>query len=620
MSGVVQAAHRRFFGSAFIEALRRPPAGEATPPGDVIVIGESDEPAEPAGIFEHPDGTAGPPAEAAPDRGRRGSGGGGGRSRRRVVAGRVVTALAGLLVFAALIAPNVVSRLTVPGGYLRIPIEGLLAIGVLLVLPTRVRRPAVAVGGAVLGLLTIEKALDMGFYKVLARPFDPVLDWVLFDDAYSFLTESAGRAAAVGAVVAVVVAAVAVLVLMALAALRLSAAVLRHRSTAARGAGVLTVAWVACLLLGVQLVPRVPVAARSTVTYAYDRAYLVAAGLQDKRAFAAESAVDAFRDTPGDRLLTGLRGKDVLISFVESYGRSAVEDPGLAPQVDAVLDAGTRRLAAAGYASRSAFLTSPTAGGGSWLAHSTFLSGLWITNEQRYRTLTSSDRLTLTGAFKRADWRTVSVMPGATRAWPEGEFYGYDKVYDSRNLGYQGPQFSWAPMPDQYTLSAFERSERAVPDRGPLMAEMPLVSSHTPWAPIPRFVDWDEVGDGSVYDAIAADGKRPGAVWKNPDKVRTEYRRSIEYSLTSLISYVEEFGDDQLVLIVLGDHQPAPIVTGDGASRDVPITIIARDPAVLDRISGWGWQEGLNPGPRAPVWRMDAFRDRFLTAYGAGRS
>ena len=55
---------------------------------------------------------------------------------------------------------------------------------------------------------------------------------------------------------------------------------------------------------------------------------------------------------------------------------------------------------------------------------------------------------------------------------------------------------------------------------------------------------------------------------------------------------------------------------GDKAGRDVPIAIVAHDPAVLNRISGWGWQEGLKPGPKAPVWRMDTFRDRFLTAYG----
>jgi len=40
-------------------------------------------------------------------------------------------------------------------------------------------------------------------------------------------------------------------------------------------------------------------------------------------------------------------------------------------------------------------------------------------------------------------------------------------------------------------------------------------------------------------------------------------------------------------------------------------------PLGLDRIAGWGWQVGLAPRPDAPVWPMDAFRDRFLTAYAA---
>jgi len=41
------------------------------------------------------------------------------------------------------------------------------------------------------------------------------------------------------------------------------------------------------------------------------------------------------------------------------------------------------------------------------------------------------------------------------------------------------------------------------------------------------------------------------------------------------------------------------------------------DPAVLERIAGWGWEAGLRPSPQAPVWPMDSFRDRFLSAFGA---
>src|SRR5262245_21761528 len=81
---------------------------------------------------------------------------------RRVVAG-VLTALAGVLVFLALATPNNVSRLpegsSVPEAFVRIPIEALIGIAVLLVLPARVRRVAAIVGGALLGLLTMVKVI-----------------------------------------------------------------------------------------------------------------------------------------------------------------------------------------------------------------------------------------------------------------------------------------------------------------------------------------------------------------------------------------------------------------------------------------------------------------------------
>ena len=235
------------------------------------------------------------------------------------------------------------------------------------------------------------------------------------------------------------------------------------------------------------------------------------------------------------------------------------------------------------------------------------MSGLWINNQQRYRSLLASDRLTLTGAFQRgglADGRRhagASPEPGrraVLRLRPRLRLRATSATGARVQLGHDARPVH---------AVGFQRAERDGRTADPLMAEITLVSSHTPWAPIPQLIDWDDVGDGSVF----ADASRPGQpaddVWQDPARVRAEYRQSIEYSLNSLISYVEKYGDDNLVLVFLGDHQPAPVVTGESASRDVPITIVARDPAVLDRIAGWGWQDGLKPGPQAPVWRMDRF-------------
>ena len=544
-----------------------------------------------------------------------------GRARRRwrrILAG-LLTFVAGVLVFFTLSTPNNISRL--PAGsniieaLIRIPIEALLGIAILLALPARWRRIAAAAGGVLLGLLTLVKVIDMGFFAALARPFNPVLDWVLLDDGFNFLTDSVGRTGARLAVAGAALLVLLVPVIMGWAVVRMTRFAERHRSAASRTVLALSAVWIVCALLGTELVPGVLVSSDSGVALAGETVAKVPEGIRDKRQFAAEAAVDRFRDTPPDRLLSGLRGKDVVFTFVESYGRSAVEDPAYAPQIDALLKAGGARLRAAGFGSRSAWLTAPTSGGGSWLSHSTFQSGLWINNEQRYRTLVSGHRTTLTSAFDRSDWQTVAVEPGLTYAWPEGEFYGYDRIYGEHALGYHGPRFSWATMPDQFTLQQFEKLEHAKPNRAPLMAEITFVSSHTPWAPIPDLLPWDRIGDGSIYGPMIAGAPTPAQVWKNEDHVRAEYRRSIEYSLNSLISYVEKFGDDHLVLVFLGDHQPSPIITGTNASRDVPITIVAKDPSVLAKMAALGWQDGLKPGPLWPVSRMDAFRDQFLGAF-----
>lgn len=529
-----------------------------------------------------------------------------------VIIRRAITGTACVLVLLALTVPNRLDHLT-PTAFLRIPAEGIIAAGLLLLLPLKVGRVVAGLAGAVIGVLALLKIVDMGFFAVLARPFDPVLDWPLLGAAVGFLTEATGRATAIGAVVAAALLVAVAVTLTALSAVRLTRLAVRHRMTAAGVVAVLGVAWVTSAAVGVQIEPGVPVAAHQ-----YDRMLQVHASLQDRQEFAAEVAVDEFRHTSGEELLTALRGKDVIVAFVESYGRAAVADPELAPRVGEVLAAGQRRLDAAGFASRSAFLTAPTVGGGSWLSHATLRSGAWVDNQQRYRTLVGagSDRLTIPGAFQRAGWRTVGVMPATLEAWPEGELFGFDRVYGASALGYRGPRLNWGVVPDQYSLAALERLERAPADRPPVMAEVALLSSHVPWTPPAPLVDWADVDDGSIFHSVAPQADAADDVLRDRAAARDAYGHALTYSLDTLISYVETYGDEDLVMVILGDHQPPPLVTGQGAGADVPVTILAGDPAVLERISTWGWHPGLEPGPQSPVWRMDTFRGRFLTAFG----
>jgi hypothetical protein len=519
---------------------------------------------------------------------------------------RAWSVVAGLVVLGAFVVPDDLGQARV-GALVRLPVEVLVAVGLVLVVPARARRPVAAAAGALLGLLAVLKVVDLGFSATQGRSFDLLLDWPLLGSATGIVEDSAGRLGAIGAVVGAGLLVAGLVAATTAAAVRLATAASAHRGTTVKAVAALSA------VAAIAAVAGVPVAAHTGAAVAYGKAEAIRAGLHDRAEFAAKLADDPYRDVP--TLLTALRGKDVLITFVESYGRAAIDDPRIAPPVTQVLDQGTRELDAAGYHSRSAYLTSSVVGGGSWLAHATLLSGVEVGTQQRYRTLTTSDRLTLPVAFARSGWRTVSVEPAVDAPWPEADFYGYAGRLDGTNLGYRGPRFSYSPMPDQYALSAFQREERSKPT--PVLGEITLTSSHSPWTPVPKLVPWESVGDGSIFaDAANSTGGPGSSVLGSADRLRVAYRESVAYSLRTLISYVRTYGDKDLVLVFLGDHQPAPIVTGAGAGRDVPITIVTSDRAVLDRVDGWGWDEGLRPGDTAPVWPMAAFRNRFLATFG----
>lgn len=527
-----------------------------------------------------------------------------------------VNVLAALLVLGALLMPNKLTHLHARE-FVRIPAEAILGAAVALALPRRPRLAVAVVSGVALGVMTVLNLLDMGFNDYLGRGFNLILDWELLNDAQSYISDSMGQAVAVGAAVGAVVLVLLLLSLMTWAMVRLSGLLILDRRTATRGTLVAATVWVTCSALGLQIFGT-PVASEHTASLTLLQAKQVVQTVRDEAAFEKVAKVDAFGNTPGDQLVPDLRGKDMIFTFIESYGRSAVEDKGIAPGVDKTLATSTAALAKAGFHAKSGWLTSATYGGSSWLGHSTTLSGLWIDNQQRYRTVMASDRLSLTKAFKKTgDWDTVGVMPGVQKGWPEQKFYDLDKVYNAFQLGYQGPKFSWSTMPDQYALEAYQRQVHSKKRDKPLMSEIILTSSHQPWAPIPKMVPWDKLGDGSIFKPIQRAGNKASDIIADSTRSKQEYGKSISYSVTSLTQWLERYGSADTVLVFLGDHQPIARVSGENASRDVPISIVAKDPKVLDKIASWNWTDGLKPAHNAPVWKMSSFRDRFLTAYGS---
>jgi phosphatidylglycerophosphate synthase len=523
--------------------------------------------------------------------------------------GAVLTVLAAVVFWAALVAPNQPWHLTL-GAFVRLPLEGIVLVVLAVVLPSRARRVLPWVIGPALGLLVLVKLLDFGFFTAFDRPFNPVDDWAYASIGVETVRDTFGRTDADLAVVGFVLLALAALILPTLAVHRVTRVAAGHPRQSLQAMTALAAVWSVCWLFGADLVPGTSIASTSAAGLAVHEVNAVKTDLRNQARFTAELRHDPFAGTPSDRLLAALRGKDVLLVFVEGYGKLTLQGSPFAPGVDALVDAGTRQLATAGFSARSSWIISPGFGGASWLAQSTLQSGTWVNTQGRYNELVASKRLTLTKAFGLAGWRTVADMPANDRDWSVGpDFYHFDKTYDRRNVGYKGPKYAYASMPDQFMLLALQRLELAKPHRRPVFAEVATVSSHAPWTRVPPLIAWNRVGNGSIFNRLPVNES-------GLTDSRQGYVQSICYSLRTLFSFVQHYGNKNLVLVVLGDEQPARIASGQ-PGHQVPISIIAHDPAVMRQISGWGWVDGLRPTQAAPVWDMNAFRNRFLSAFDA---
>lgn len=279
--------------------------------------------------------------------------------------------------------------------------------------------------------------------------------------------------------------------------------------------------------------------------------------------------------------LGGLAGTDVILGFIESYGISAVTDPRYRPLIGERLGQMGQALDDAGLHIVTGRLRSPVQGGQSWLAHTTLLSGQWIETQLGYEIFLASDYPTLIDDLDTTGHDTVAVMPAITRDWPEGRALGYNRIYESTTMDYRGPALNWVTMPDQYTWSWFQRRIRDQA-RGPLFAEIALISSHAPWVPVlPVLDDWDSIGDGETFNRWRDSGEAPASLWRDPDRVRDHYARSVDYALNVATGYASRHVDRNTLLVLLGDHQAAPLITGENASRDVIVHVISADPALL---------------------------------------
>ena len=454
-------------------------------------------------------------------------------------------------------------------------------------------------------MLLLVKVLDLSFNTVFDRDFDPVGDWSYLGPGVGVLGDSIGAGWARVVAVLAGLATLAVLVGVPLAMLRLVKVADGAPPVSLTAATAFVSAWVLCFATGVQAVQGAPVASTSAASLTVDEVQLVRADLADLREFSDEIDADPYADGRGGPAgcSSGLRGKDVLVVFVESYGR--VRRAG-----HVVLRRGSTQVLDAGHPA-------------SWRA-----AGYHVA--ERLPHLADVRRRQLAGARHpavRAVGRQRAALRPAARRGPadadqrvragrlahrlrragqhrglargRGRSTGSTRSTTPATSATQGPEFGYAPMPDQYTLEDFRRRELAPADRPPVMAEIDLVSSHHPWAPLPALVPWDEVGDGSVFDGMPEQGESSKEVFQDPDAVKRPYGESIEYSWQALVSFLDDLPRPRPGA---GRRSATTSRTPTSAATTPATTcrsrVIAQDPAVMDADRRLGLAGRPAPRPR----------------------
>lgn len=313
--------------------------------------------------------------------------------------------------------------------------------------------------------------------------------------------------------------------------------------------------------------------------------------------------------------LEGLRGANVYLFLIESYGYTVFADQRHATQLEPLLRRIERQLQDRGFHIRSHFMTAATYGGASWLSHATLATGVRAYDQMQYNLALNSRIKPLAAYFNEAGYRTISVKPNTEMPWPEGEFFQYQRHYYAWDFEYRGPRFGWATMPDQFVLDYIFRQEIQQQTQS-LFIEYALVSSHAPFHEQPPYVaDWSQIGDGAIYHTL-----KPvtfPVVWPDLSNATEAFTTALRYDWQVLAAYLTQYINDDALIILLGDHQPNVQITGENSLWSVPIHVISRNPHLVAPFEARGYLPGLIPTQPLPHPGMENFLWNFLEDFQA---
>lgn len=354
-----------------------------------------------------------------------------------------------------------------------------------------------------------------------------------------------------------------------------------------------------------------PYISRPVIPTYWQQAKILAAALQNGGTVVPKSP-------PFTSDLARLNGVDFKLFFLESYGAVTYDNAQAARALAPGRAAFAAELSASGRQVASAFVTSTTFGGGTDLAHMALATGIDTRDPIRHDVLLTTQRPTLMRHFKARGYQTFGFYPGLDWDWPESTFFGFDQLVDGRALTYRGPKLGYWKIPDQFALARFRKLHPITTSSPPRMIFFSSITSHFPFHPVPPYQpDWQRVLSATPFDAQdLARIENSQTDWLN---MLPNYVAMIDYNFQWLRGYFKQDHARDFVMLVLGDHQPPSSVTGEGASWDVPVHVIASRHELMQRFVALGFTPGLQPD-RKPLGSLSDLTTLLLDALDSQKS
>lgn len=296
------------------------------------------------------------------------------------------------------------------------------------------------------------------------------------------------------------------------------------------------------------------------------------------------------------------RKPDVSLLVVEAYGEIlATWD--MTTAYRALMERVEARLAKRGLFAATITSAAPVHGGFSWFSLATMQSGMLIDRPESFTQVIQAGVPTLSGFMAQQGYFTVAIQPGTSNKAGVGprDWVGHSRFIGSEELDYSGKAWGFGRIPDQYALVELEKQLPGF--ASPRFIYSMSVSTHFPWGDhVPPYLAREVLPSGVGADLLHDEtwAELPGT--RDIAEYRASYFKSVEYEFRVLTEFIERDPSKDLLIIIVGDHQPRLESNAPGeVTLNTPVHVLTTDPATLELFLEAGATKGMMPKPGATM-------------------